>query len=172
MSTTPTLADDSFVDKAIAHASIALWDSHDGAITNAMQLLARPVDVRGDESGAHPGERFVMITITREEVRAMLKALDDDWADHVKATCGTPSKSCNLENGKGQCCCNCRYHIEDFHHCRTYKDKGPITQCVCSMHKGWICMPPESSGASSDWAEHGRCEMHAPKVEAKTKAKP
>ena len=80
----PTLENDSFVDKAIAQASICLWDGHHGGVTNAVQLFVRPLDVRGDESGSHPGETFVMVTITREEIAAMQKALDDDWADQIK----------------------------------------------------------------------------------------
>lgn len=80
MSEEPTLEDDSFVDPAIATCSLTLWERKDGAMTNAVQLLVRPIDVRGDESGAHPGERFLMVTITREEVAAMLKALAEDAA--------------------------------------------------------------------------------------------
>jgi len=64
-------------------------------------------------------------------------------------------------NWNGRCCCNCRWHIEDFYHCTTYK--GPASQCMCSTHKGWICMPPDFGGAHSDWTEHGMCEMHEPK---------
>lgn len=81
MHETPTLEDDTFVDQAIAACSLALWTRKDGAMTNAVQLLVRPLDVRGDESGGHPGEQFVMVTITREEVRAMLAALEQDMAD-------------------------------------------------------------------------------------------
>lgn len=60
-------------------------------------------------------------------------------------------------DGGGNCCCNCKYHIKDFHHCTTVKER---TECVCSNHKGWICMPPETEKAFSGWAEHGMCEMH------------
>lgn len=74
----PTLADDSFQDEALAQAACVLWKTEDGKITNAVQLLVRPTDVRGDESGEHPGESFVMVTITREELRAMLNWLDED----------------------------------------------------------------------------------------------
>lgn len=86
----PTLADDSFVDKAIAQMSCALWERHGGGITNAISLLVRPIDIRGDEAGGHPGEKFVMLTITREEVREMLEWLDDDWANQVSIT-GDPN---------------------------------------------------------------------------------
>lgn len=81
----PTLEDDSFVDPAIAACSLALWSRKDGTMINAVQLLVKPLDVRGDESGGHPGERFVMVTITREEVRAMLHALKQDMADVLDA---------------------------------------------------------------------------------------
>ena len=54
------------------------------------------------------------------------------------------------------CCCGCRWHIEDFHHCTTVAERD---ECVCSQHKGWICMPPESERAHSGWSEHGMCEM-------------
>lgn len=82
MNATPTLADDSFVDSAIAACGVCLWECKDGVtVTNAVQLLVRPTDVRGDESGGHPGETFVMVTITREELAAMLAALTSDWAD-------------------------------------------------------------------------------------------
>jgi hypothetical protein len=89
--TAPTLDDDSLVDKAIAQVSISLWDSHDGGMTNAVVLLVRPLDVRCDESGGHPGESFVMITITREEIAEMQKALDADWADHERFAEGLPA---------------------------------------------------------------------------------
>lgn len=91
MSTAPTLANDSLIDKAIAQVSICLWDSHDGGMTNAVQLLVRPLDIRSDESGGHPGEKFVMLTITREEIVEMQKALDADWADQVKFAGGLPA---------------------------------------------------------------------------------
>ena len=80
MNNEPTLDDDTFVDPAIANCCLTLWERKDGAMTNAVQLLVRPTDVRADESGGHPGERFVMVTITREEVAAMLKALNEDAA--------------------------------------------------------------------------------------------
>ncbi len=89
--TPPTLDNDSFVDKAIAAMSIALWDSPTGGVTNAVQILVRPTDVRSDESGAHPGESFVMLTVVREEIREMLRALNDDWADQLKFAKGLPA---------------------------------------------------------------------------------
>ena len=92
----PTLEDDSFVDKAIATFGICLWDRHDGGTTSAVQILVRPLDVRGDESGGHPGESFVMVTITREEMREMLAALDQDWTD-VVTHAGDPNEPSNTE---------------------------------------------------------------------------
>lgn len=84
MSHIPTLEDDSFVDKALANASICLEEMNGGGMTNAVLLLVRPTDIRSDESGGHPGEKFVQVSITREEISAMLDALNEDWADHEK----------------------------------------------------------------------------------------
>lgn len=80
----PTLEINSFVDPNIANFGICLWERHDGGITSAIQILVRPNDIRCDESGMCPGESFVMMTITREEMREMLKQLDDDWDDIVQ----------------------------------------------------------------------------------------
>lgn len=86
----PALEDGSFVDPAIATMGICLWDRHGGGITSAVQLLVRPLDVRSDESGGHPGESFVMVTLTREELREMLAAVDADWSE-VVSVCGDPN---------------------------------------------------------------------------------
>lgn len=94
----PTLADDSFVDPAIATMGICLWDRRGGGMTNAVQLLVRPLDVRSDESGAHPGESFVMVTLTREELRAMLAELDRDWSE-VVSVCGDPNGAPGASEG-------------------------------------------------------------------------
>lgn len=64
-----------------------------------------------------------------------------------------------IDNG-GRCCCNCKYHIEDFTHCCTTTKKEGETGCICGAHKGWICMPPETDQAYSGWKEHSLCEMH------------
>lgn len=85
-----TLADDSLVDRAIAQVGLTLWNEKDGRMCSAVQLLVRPLDVRGDESGGHPGEEFVMVTITRDELRAMLDAVDQDWAE-VTRCAGNPN---------------------------------------------------------------------------------
>lgn len=86
-----TLENDSLVDPAIAQVALTLWNEKDGRMCSAVQLLVRPLDVRGDESGSHPGEEFVMLTITRDELQAMLKAVEEDWARCVKH-CGDPNK--------------------------------------------------------------------------------
>ena len=57
------------------------------------------------------------------------------------------------------CCCNCKNHIKDFHHCTTTGQKGK--GCVCGIQRGWICMAPEIEGrVFSEWSEHGYCEMY------------
>lgn len=81
----PTLHDDSFTDKSVAQAACILCETDHG-ITNAISLLIRPLDIRSDESGNHPGESFVMATLTREELREMVAWLDEDWAAQVAAT--------------------------------------------------------------------------------------
>lgn len=76
------------------------------------------------------------------------------------------SDKCMKPDWNGRCCCNCVHHIEDFHHCVTAWDlRKEHGGCVCSVHKGWICMPPEFEGAAySGWVEHGMCGMHELKV--------
>lgn len=72
------------------------------------------------------------------------------------------SGTCQAERYKGRCCCTCQWHIEDFHHCTTAMERRAVEEkCVCSDHKGWICMPPELGGrAHSGWSGHGMCECH------------
>lgn len=68
----------------------------------------------------------------------------------------------------GSCCCNCKNHIEDFYHCTTSPKPYGVDGCVCSTHKGWIClisMEGEKPIAHSNWSEHGMCEMYYPKKE-------
>lgn len=80
------------------------------------------------------------------------------------------SEACQLNEGPFyQCCCNCRHHWQDFHHCTIdtamREAKGG---CVCGVPKGWICvgMRIEMDGAGpvhSGWAEHSvGCEMYQP----------
>lgn len=84
--------------------------------------------------------------------------------NEVRSSDGLASKPpkrgacCKTEHG-GRCCCNCRFHLRDYHHCTTVQP--PPMRCVCSEPKGWICSPPEFEGAAySGWSEHGMCEMH------------
>lgn len=78
------LDDDSLLDPAIATFAIGLTHYKPARITNCIEVLIRPTNVTTDESGHHPGETFVQASFTREEVAAMLKALNEDWADHVR----------------------------------------------------------------------------------------
>jgi hypothetical protein len=62
-----------------------------------------------------------------------------------------------------QCCCQCRYHHQDFYHCTTKprpldEDGAELPNCVCNIPKGWICMNPEIGRACSNWSKHGLCE--------------
>ena len=62
-----------------------------------------------------------------------------------------------------QCCCDCIYHWQDFHHCTTKVDKE--SGCVCDQPKGWICVMPrltqDSERVHSGWPEHSvGCEMY------------
>ena len=71
--------------------------------------------------------------------------------------------SCQKENWNGCCCCNCENHYEDFYHCTTEPRPEGVEGCVCSTHKGWICMASidgEKPRAHSGWGEHGMYEMH------------
>jgi len=72
------------------------------------------------------------------------------------------SIDCQKEKHQGRCCCNCAWHIEDFHHCTTALElRKEKHGCVCSEHKGWICMTSEFEGvAHSGWTEHSLCECH------------
>src|ERR1035437_7335406 len=86
----------------------------------------------------------------------------DREVDSMKEECQITSE---IIKG-GRCCCNCAYHIEDFEHCTTNPTlREEKHGCICSIHKGWICMAPEfERGAFSGWPEHGMCEMHEFKV--------
>lgn len=60
------------------------------------------------------------------------------------------------------CCCTCRYHVRDYHHCTTSKElRERFGGCVCTIPKGWVCLAPETDGRGvySGWTEHGMCEM-------------
>lgn len=68
---------------------------------------------------------------------------------------------CVKNEFKGECCCSCRYHLEDFHHCTTMLDRPTPGFCVCNQHKGWICSVEANYNGHyhSGWSEHGLCEM-------------
>ena len=71
--------------------------------------------------------------------------------------------TCWLESDMKQCCCKCKHHLQDFHHCTTSRAlRAERGKCVCSAPKGWICRPPEFDGQCySDWPEHSvGCEMY------------
>lgn len=79
------------IDRSIANAEISLQDTPDGGMTNAITFLVRPERYVSDESGQHPGETFVEVTLTREEVRECLADLDRDWADHERFALKLPA---------------------------------------------------------------------------------
>ena len=66
------------------------------------------------------------------------------------------------EGSGGRCCCNCRYHIQDYYHCTTVEVPGRRPLCFCKFPKGWICYIFDQEGATahSGWSEHGECECH------------
>lgn len=72
------------IDASIANIEIGIHSTRNGQITNAATFLVRPGRLVNDESGEHPGEQFIEITLTRQEVRDVLQSLDEDWADHKK----------------------------------------------------------------------------------------
>lgn len=92
----PSLVDDSFADKALAAIDLSLCMLPSGEVSNRAELLVRPTDIRTDEAGRHPGERFVLVTITREEVRELLEMMDRDVAE-VRAACATSSTAADTE---------------------------------------------------------------------------
>ena len=86
----------------------------------------------------------------------------------------TPQPECYLNSTllkHPQCCCKCEWHIEDFYHCTTAMPLRDAIEklvggshCICSMHKGWICLCAEEGRAYSDWPEHsGGCELYKEK---------
>jgi len=66
------------------------------------------------------------------------------------------NEQCSIEEWGG-CCCNCKNHLEDFHHCCTVEGRLPGT-CHCNKHKGWICQVEDH--AYSGWTKHGYCELY------------
>lgn len=84
-------------------------------------------------------------------------------------------EACGLSGEFKSCCCNCRYHLRDYHHCATKEGSalrmafGNDNGCVCSVARGWVCAgfvlsgEDPTAGVHSGWGEHGLCEMHHPK---------
>ena len=63
----------------------------------------------------------------------------------------------------GACCCTCKHHVEDFHACSVDIERCKKEGCICSKHKGWICLGMnygKEPRAHSGWGEHGMCELH------------
>lgn len=73
-------------------------------------------------------------------------------------------EACQLDSQWQQCCCNCIYHWQDFHHCTT---APKMKRCACSVPKGWACVVfkvTEGGPIYSGWPEHSvGCEMYTPK---------
>lgn len=64
-----------------------------------------------------------------------------------------------------QCCCNCRYHAQDFHHCITSPElREQKGGCVCGVPKGWVCTfgsEDNHNKVHSNWPEHSvGCELY------------
>ena len=70
---------------------------------------------------------------------------------------------CMKSEWKGQCCCSCKFHLQDFHHCSVDSAKiiSDSPGCLCNIPKGWICAGEavENCRYHSGWTEHGMCEM-------------
>ena len=74
------------------------------------------------------------------------------------------SEKCMLKSEWKACCCNCRYHVADNHHCCTTGQKE-VGKCVCSKRRGWACvaglfMAEGRRAIHSGWSKHGMCELH------------
>lgn len=115
------------------------------------QFLKRH-SIRGLHSLSGDVKAFLRIRGSAQYVNATVEKIEVEAA--------APTQCClKDEDSQGQCCCNCKFHVQDFHHCAT-TGQGADGKCVCSNPKGWICMPPEMDRAHSGWPEHGLCEMH------------
>lgn len=94
------------------------------------------------------------------------------------------SSDCTLHNPEWRaCCCNCRYHLRDYHHCTTpegslLRSEKYDNKCVCSVPRGWVCAAfwfaekPGDGRVHSGWGEHGLCEMHVPNDRNDARADP
>lgn len=65
--------------------------------------------------------------------------------------------ACQKEDWHGECCCTCRYRLNDYSHPHT--DGKRVTH-----QRGYVCANPEMGGVFSGWPEHGTCEMWAAKL--------
>ncbi|MCW5648387.1 MAG: hypothetical protein KIS62_01440 [Ramlibacter sp.] len=81
-----------FQDPNFADYSLALDVERDGAMTSSAFMLVRLNDIRPDESGNLPGEKFASASLTRLEVRQMLRHLDADMLDTLRYTGSTQER--------------------------------------------------------------------------------
>lgn len=83
---------------------------------------------------------------------------------------------CQLNSELKQCCCNCKFHFQDYFHCTvlprpTREQKIAVgkedSRCVCSVPKGYVCgLGIEDGRVHSNWPEHScGCEGYIPKDE-------
>jgi len=74
------------------------------------------------------------------------------------------TEPCEKQQHHGRCCCNCRHHARDYHHCGTSPElRSDAQPCVCMVPKGWVCALERDTGGDrvhSGWSEHGLCDGH------------
>jgi hypothetical protein len=116
------------------------WNESQISVNRIIEIIG-VTPLFGHPSGKH-GQTIWMTFLKEEHKRFDECLLDEDWH-------------------KGECCCNCANHIEDFHHCCV--DGQPDGKCVCSEHKGWICIS-DPLRAQSGWSKHGFCELWTKKL--------
>jgi hypothetical protein len=80
-----------YFDGAIAAMHCGLEYLPDGQMTNALYVLIRPKPLVPDESGEHPGEQFMEITLTRQDAQRMMDWLNRDWLSTI-SVCGDPNQ--------------------------------------------------------------------------------
>ena len=74
----------------------------------------------------------------------------------------TTQNECQMQGEYHQCCCQCVHHRPAYEHCTTNPAlRAERGTCICSVQKGWACLPPECDGRLYDnWREHSvGCEM-------------
>ncbi|MGE0329735.1 MAG: hypothetical protein AB7P37_03470 [Ramlibacter sp.] len=72
-----------FSDPAFGSYSLTLDTDDAGNIESRACLLVRLTDIRGDESGELPGEKFATASLSRQELHAMLRDLDRDVLETI-----------------------------------------------------------------------------------------